>query len=958
MRPGRILQQGLILLAVFAVPAFAGQVLIDGRIREPGGAGLAAAEIELRPILSRFEQGLQEIDGLAPEPVARAVTAADGRFELSAPREGMWEVAVRASGFVPMRFLLTPLLEPASLPAVMLRRDAGLRVRVAGPDGRPLAGVRVLAEAVYLWGERPLPGWELAPRTAASGRDGTLRLPSTRGELLRLWASAPGFPVQEADTARAPGEVLIHLLPGVRHDLAALGADGRPVEAVVRDLQTSLVLGRTGGGRLTVFGPAHGTPWLLLETRAGVRVRFPVPERGGEHGGPARVEVPRVEVLRVEVPRPNPVAARVLDAESRQPVAGGWVWEAGDPGGFRRSDEQGIYRLDATLVPPLRLRAAAPGHALAARTIRVSETLAPLELEPAVSLVGTVVDETGAPAAGAEVRAIANQILTPVEAGRQGRVSARGEVRISGLPPSFPCELLATGAGWAPVQVRIERLGARENRFRLTLRRGRTVSGTIVDAPGSPVAAADVRLVSLGAPPAAFVDAQGREEIERRTETDARGRFAWVDVPAGRYELFVDRPGFAPRRHGAITVPAGGGITDLGRLGPCPPDAGQVLTGRVADPAGRPVAGAEVWIETEDNAPDEGWPPFPAAVSGPDGAFAIRGLSAFSDVRLDLCRTGFVPGKIRIRHVFPEPLPVTLQPAGSVVGRLLSGPGGPQLPGQPLTASSGETSSQHVMHPCVAGTDGSETDEAGWFRIGPLEPGQFKIRGESVRVTAGETREIVLRSGAVLDDDWLMTNGRRPEVAATADLGALAAEKPSAPSVTLDGRILGLAPEELARVRVGLSNFFTFRELGTVDAQGNYRIGGLTPGTADLLAQVDDRRIAETVQIPAGETHLTRDLVFEPVFRVAGSVHGPDGEPIGAAEVELDYIPQHRFDPDRYYFFTSTRSDGSFSFQVPYGLYEVSIRREGYVTLQRSDRLQSSDGQDHGNNFRMDRSIP
>jgi hypothetical protein len=91
---------------------------------------------------------------------------------------------------------------------------------------------------------------------------------------------------------------------------------------------------------------------------------------------------------------------------------------------------------------------------------------------------------------------------------------------------------------------------------------------------------------------------------------------------------------------------------------------------------------------------------------------------------------------------------------------------------------------------------------------------------------------------------------------------------------------------------------------------------------------------------------------------VAGSVHGPDGEPIGAAEVELDYIPQHRFDPDRYYFFTSTRSDGSFSLQVPYGSYELSIRREGYVTLQRSDRLQSSEGQSHDHSFRMDRSVP
>ena len=841
------------LLFLAALPLSATEIPIDGRVRDSGGAGLAGARIELRPILPSHEQGARELDGRTIEPAAWTATGKDGLFELRAPGEGPWEVEVRAEGFVPIRYRLGSLSGPFSVPPVKLRPDAGLRVRVQGPEGRPLAGARVHTEPVRLWGDLPWPGWTLVPRAGTTGKDGEVRLPSFRGELLRIWAAAPGFPAREGLQARAPGETVLRLERGTLHAVEARDADGRPVNGgIVRDLQTSLVLGRTRGGRIRIAGPARETSWFLLETADGGSVRFPLP-------GKVRIEVPRADAARA--------------AEN---VATG-------------------------------------------------------------SLIGTVVDEEGRPAEGVEVRAIVDDVMMPEEAGRQGRVSPQGEVRIPGLRLGVKYELAVTGPGWSPLVLKLQPLEAKESRFRLTVRRARSVAGQIVDGQGRPAADAEVLLVPADMEDPVADDASAREELDRRTSTGPEGRFLLAEVPAGWYELAVRRPGFATSRHGGIEVPEGGGLADLGRIALAD---GEVLTGRITDPEGRAIAGVEVWVRTDDDDVVGNWSLWPTAVSGPDGLFSIGGIPAGGTTWLDLCRTGFVPAKKILFRIFSEPLPLVLQPAGFIAGRVTR-PDGSPISGQSVGAEQGEISPSHDLAPCLTQEDDAESDAAGRFRLAPLAPGWYRVSwlGE-VAVSAGETREVRIdidpEEQRAANDFWGGTWLPRPALpaAATSDTAEARIEEPrpnNQRSAVIAGRILGLEPAELAQARIGIGGPATLlRVRGTVEPDGSYRIAGLFPDGWDVFAETGDRRIEETVWIPPGVTRITRDLVFEPVVDVRGRVIGPGGEPVAGAKITLEHQPEYKYELRRYPFLTMTRSDGSFAFRVPEGEYEVRAERDGY----------------------------
>jgi hypothetical protein len=62
------------------------------------------------------------------------------------------------------------------------------------------------------------------------------------------------------------------------------------------------------------------------------------------------------------------------------------------------------------------------------------------------------------------------------------------------------------------------------------------------------------------------------------------------------------------------------------------------LTGRVADPQGRPLGGAEVWITRNAAAAER------VAVTAADGRFEVPGLSRYQFVLLDVCRDGYFFG--------------------------------------------------------------------------------------------------------------------------------------------------------------------------------------------------------------------------------------------------------------------------------------------------------------------------
>jgi protocatechuate 3,4-dioxygenase beta subunit len=987
MRRCRRLLCSAVLALLGVLPLASTEIPIDGRVRDSGGAGLAGARVELRPILSSWEQGVRELDGRSVEPAAAAVTDAEGRFELPAPGEGMWEVGVSAEGYVPQRFRLTPLTGPETLIPVKLRRDAGLRVRIEGPDGRPLSGARVVGRSDLDEEE----GWQTVPRMATSGADGFARLACSRDERLRLLATAPGFPVEQGPEVRGPAEVGLRLAAGAPRRVQA------PAEAILRDLVTSLVLGRGGDEVVT-----RGESWLLLETREGSRVRFAVKE------GP----------VKVEVPAPAPLPGKVIDTETRQPIADAWVWAQDDPGRFVRTDGQGGYSIQGN-----DLEIAAAGHLSEVVDDAIpwpEGGLPPIALDPAVALIGTVVDGEGRPAAGAEVTVFPGSgAFYPVpqeeRASRIGRVSALGEVRIAGLRPGSGYHVVVTGPGFAPVWLEEGRLKARENRFKAVVARAGRVSGRIEDSEGRPVAETDVEIApgygTAGPPP--YRD-PARESV-RFTVTAADGGFAFADVPPGWYDLVVRRPGAAAQRLPRFEVGKGGADVDLG---PLRLEHTEVLPVRLIDPKGRPVAGAEVWVWVGGLL---GSMRGPTATSGADGGFSLL-ASSRQDLELVVCGPDFVPLGVELGRSLPdETLVLTLRPGAAVSGRRLGADGLP-LAGESMHANPLGKPSGFVVYDCDEHGWG-ETDEAGRFRITGLEPGVYTIGYDRrVALAAGEEREVILPApkpsppGAVLSGRVTGSDGQ-PVPGAWVSLGAVedhgryastymrasrtdadgnyrlefpklglkidssslgivrhgrtfvwsimsakgdrvleadarfdhrldkypepleavaevelknALPEPGPRSV-ITGRLLGLEPGELAgaTVTAGLLSGLGIQTAGSVDAQGSYRVEGLPPEGWWVQAEAADHVVIDAVLLPEGEARIVRDLVFPPAGKVVGRVETPESEPVAGATVVLRH-DAGRFERVQPPVVTRTGSNGWYRIRLPEGGYKVTASREGF----------------------------
>jgi hypothetical protein len=108
---------------------------------------------------------------------------------------------------------------------------------------------------------------------------------------------------------------------------------------------------------------------------------------------------------------------------------------------------------------------------------------------------------------------------------------------------------------------------------------------------------------------------------------------------------------------------------------------------------------------------------------------------------------------------------------------------------------------------------------------------------------------------------------------------------------TLAGRVIGLAPDELARVVLEARRDDQAANgvdmLGSVDPEGGYTVRRLSPGSWRVRATLTGgRRQAEaTVAIEPGVDEVIRDLVFAGVA-LTGRVSS-DGEPIAGAHVQL-----------------------------------------------------------------------
>ena len=240
------------------------------------------------------------------------------------------------------------------------------------------------------------------------------------------------------------------------------------------------------------------------------------------------------------------------------------------------------------------------------------------------SLRGTVVDAAGGPVAGAFVRSQRDAPASGLpfhEAPEHGLwLPIATHTRADGgfeLPHLSPGEhvLLVSAPGHAPVWIGPIAIaeGARVEGVRIELGVPGAIEGLVTDAAGGPVAGVQI---------VAFLGGAGdpRGGCFSVVGTDAEGRYAFADLPAGQLLVILTRAGGAAPRVLPAVVKAGA-TTRVDFLGEA---SGTRLSGVLRDREGRPVRLQNLaCFSREGTSRSDSWV---ATTTGPEGEYVFEGL--------------------------------------------------------------------------------------------------------------------------------------------------------------------------------------------------------------------------------------------------------------------------------------------------------------------------------------------
>ncbi|HKV08770.1 MAG TPA: carboxypeptidase-like regulatory domain-containing protein [Thermoanaerobaculia bacterium] len=469
---------------------------------------------------------------------------------------------------------------------------------------------------------------------------------------------------------------------------------------------------------------------------------------------------------------------------------------------------------------------------------------------------GVVVDEAGRPVADAAVRLSLSSpyAMWGFEGGTiEARTSQEGRFRVERVRTGRILKVVVTRTGFAPSlrTISVPELGSVPP-FRITLRQGRAVFGTVVDAEGHPADGVQVELARSRAVSQSEFEAGPPDQGLHQTTTGSDGRFTLPDLPAGHFDLSALGPGFRSPLAGPLRVEPGTEPLDLGTF---TLERTGVLKGWVHDPEGLPVPEAEVWVRSREKSSERR----PAAVTGADGRFEIPGLPSRGWEGLVVCRKGFVQALAEPPGASREPVEVVLSPTIPLSGKVVDSRGEPVVGIRVAAVSESALRSSRIG---LAGEDFCRpelprSDVEGRFSLDLEEPGWYYLQapvGEGVLPTM---------SGPVpVPSD--------EEVVLTLDAG-----------VPVEGKVVDSEGKPVLGARIT-----TDRARGASGADGSYRLAGVTPGIHFLQAwHPDYSRSSQEVEVPAEGMRL--DLVLEPRPRleIRGRVVGPDGVSVEGALV-------------------------------------------------------------------------
>ncbi len=453
------------------------------------------------------------------------------------------------------------------------------------------------------------------------------------------------------------------------------------------------------------------------------------------------------------------------------------------------------------------------------------------------------------------------------------------ELRIIARKP----KLVPIRIAWDGKRHPIPSAATRELRFEP----GTTISGTVKDESGHPIAGATVDAFGQPSEPDGAI---GNVPLGT-VQTDAQGRWRLDGTPRDLSKVWV------AAKHPRYREPAYDTVASIGRDSTIVLKKGLTVTGRVVNAAGRPirgaraVAGRDAWgNQSSKGATDE------------RGAFTVENCDAGLTI-LTVQANGFAP-QIQDVIVGERTPPVVVrmtEPGATVRGRVVN------IAGQPVAGA-------------FVAADTWRGNRSIAFRVDTDKDGRFEWRSaprDVVRYDIGREGYMASRQVALIASD------REQSVILY-------------PILTISGRVTDAVtgrPIETFRVVqgrpiVGGDRIHWSEDRGVDESGGKFRSEFDEPSPA-LYVRVEapGYRTAESRAFRPDEGRQTFDFALRPTAALSGVVQLPDGKPAAGVEVALVTqghtisLQSGRFERDANVPRSTTATDGRFAFGRPAGAF-------------------------------------
>jgi len=467
-----------------------------------------------------------------------------------------------------------------------------------------------------------------------------------------------------------------------------------------------------------------------------------------------------------------------------------------------------------------------------------------LPLRRGASVSGVLVDEAGAPVAGAQISVTTR---TPFTVSGEGRTDAEGRFRLAGLSAG-KVAITVERVGFVPLHRDVPELAAERDvtGLRLVLERGASVEGRVVFPDGTPAADARIRYtlpgrggrpwpssftVRAGEDGAFVVAGLGDEPIRLDAWAVQKSTVDVVSAIRGKTRRKTERT-----RHAGSLDDVLPGVTDVViRLG-----GGNTLAGIVLDTSGAPVREFRIRVtEIGDGAWDRR-DHVSRKFEATDGAFELSGLPA-GKFEVTASAEGFGTSTAQQRFLpgETEPLRFVIGRTGSIAGIVLT------AGGTPIEGAWIEENRERSRRMWPGNVRPARSEADGSFLLADVEPGTFSLTARADGHAPSVRTPVRLEPGEDLDGVELHLR----------------------PGATLTGEVRGVGGRPDADREVTLWGWDTRTHLtARTDEKGGFRFDGAPPGRCRVSVEASTEDATLLFGPDADETAvqiLTRTLDLE-----------------------------------------------------------------------------------------------